>query len=117
MEITEEQVTSLMKQLDTESQETLAKIMLQLSPNRAINIIKRWVDNYEYDDPIDSIIANSIAEVICKFGNTLVKATKDAHEKDLQLSGREAFSICIEVMQEITDRMKSMKEKYHEVSH
>jgi len=117
MEITEEQVTSLMKQLDTESQETLAKIMLQLSPNRAINLIKRWVENYEADDPIDTIIANSVAEVICKFGDTLVKASKEAHEKDLQLSGRDAFSLCINVMQEILDKMKTMQAKYVQISH
>lgn len=117
MEITEEQVTALMKQLDVESQEILAKLMLKISPDRAIIMIKKWIDCYEADDPIDLMIANTCAEIISKFGTRIIDASKEAQKSELPMRGRDAFAICINVMQEITEKMKLKQAEYENIKH
>jgi hypothetical protein len=117
MEITDEQVTSLMKQLDPESQELLAKIMLQISPNRAITIVKSWIDFYSEEDPIDIIIANTVAEIITKYGRALTNAAKEAGQNNIPFSGQDAFNICVDILQNVVNKMKEKQTEYDSLKH
>lgn len=103
--IDNDKVKEMMSELSPENREVFADMLLQFSHEQHLNIIKRFVDDFDCESLIYKIIINLVAEFICKAMNNLNDDVR-IQDKD-SYEGSDAAIVIIKILQSMITNIEN----------
>lgn len=112
-EMTSEKMQELMAQMPEEAREIFQSMLLKVSSEAPIRTIKRFLDNFADDCPIDNLIGMLVSKAIVAIAKA-IKEDMDKIEKsgDQYYSGSKAAKIAIVQIRMVADGLEKSIENH-----
>ena len=107
IEITGDKLHEIMDGMEPEARRIFEKLLLQASSSMPIKSIKKWLENFEDDCPVDNLIARIVMQVINEVGRQIwdeMKAVKESGAPNY--SGHQAAVVAIREVRKIADQLE-----------
>ncbi|HHF7341039.1 TPA: hypothetical protein ACPSKZ_000694 [Legionella anisa] len=109
IEITGEKLNQIMNALPKKERRELEKLLVSAASISPINIIKKWIKEFDDECPIDGLIARIVAQTISNVGCGINEEMEELAKKsdDPKYSGKDAARCAIEKIREIANQIES----------
>ena len=113
VEITGEKLHELLDSLPPEARKAFEGIIMKSASKAPMEAIKFWLKHYEDTDPIDTIIARTVASVISEIGIGIhddVRQSRKSGKKEYD--GKQAMICAVEKLRMIANQFQSHIDDY-----
>ncbi len=107
-EYTSEKLLEVMETMTPEARMIFEKLILQLAAQKPIQRIRRFVDKFEDDCPLDNLIGRIVMQVIDEVGSNVQEDMEAVQASgSSSYSGHQAAKIAIREIRKIVDSLES----------
>jgi hypothetical protein len=106
--ITSAKMQEIMETLNPEARRVFEKLILQVASQKPLNSIKKFIDNFEEDSPLDNLIARIMVQTIEEVGSAILKDMEFYKNSGIsQYSGHDAAVIAVREVRKIADTLEA----------
>lgn len=107
-------IISAFEKLNTDEKDVISRMIHRGYGQEKMAFIKRFIDNFDPESAVDTIVLNVMSEVGTQVGRALCQEIERLKEEGHKaIDGCEALTIAIDTLRKVTENIEKSKERMH----